>query len=109
MPQGLMKMINDKNDGYFTHGALKKACGYILQVKHPLKALLNISKLLATRELDIMFLQMQTYDNSGDIGVMILHCRLEKDRIKFVASLLKKVPGVEKVEWMEDTKRDTLF
>jgi len=86
--------------------ALKKACGYVLQVNYLPKTLMKISELLSSRQFEIIFLQMYSYDNIENTGRIILHCRLEKDRIKFIACLLKKIPGVEKVEWMEDTKRD---
>ena len=105
----IIKVMNEKKIAIPATGALKKACGYILQVKRPLYTLVKISEMLTFRELEILFLQMQRYDSSDGTGVVILHCRLEKDKIKFIAGLLKKIPGVEKVEWMEDTKRTSSF
>jgi hypothetical protein len=38
-------------------------------------------------------------------GRLMIHCQLEKDRIGRTATLLDKLPGVIKLDWMEGKRR----
>lgn len=87
--------------------ALKKPCAFILSISSPVKTLSKITELLVMRKIEILFLQAQVL-NEYD-GSIILHCRLEKDRIKYISQVLKAMDGVNKIEWMEDTSREKQY
>ena len=89
-----------------TH-ALKKSCAFILDTGTHLKTLAMINELLVLRKIEVLFLQFQVFNESH--ATIILHCRLERDKIKFIAQQLRNLNGVNKIEWMEDTAREKQY
>ncbi len=87
--------------------ALRRSCAFVLEVAAPLKTLCRIAELLGSRGVNADSLQL--YPLPDDHAVIIFHCRIEKDRIRFIAMHLEKMKGVKKVSWMDEKTRNKFY
>jgi hypothetical protein len=56
------------------------------------------------RERKIMLDHIQAQATDDGEAVLIMHCHIEKDRLKHTAQLLAKIKGVMKIEVLETKK-----
>lgn len=76
-----------------------KPCAFIVQIAEPGETLKRIATLFQDRHLCIETMQMHRY-RDGD-AMVIIHTRVEKDRISRTTQLLEQLPGILKLERME--------
>ena len=84
---------------YLTLNYVKKACAFIVRIEFPLLTLERIIQLLSERKILVESLQM--HDACGGEAILILHCLVERDRIKHFQHILEKVQGTIRVELLE--------
>ena len=78
---------------------VKKACAFIVRVDMPVETLQLILRLMSNRKIVIESLQMHA--EGGGEATLILHCLVEKDRVKYSQQILQKTQGVMGVEVLE--------
>jgi hypothetical protein len=72
---------------------------FVMEVRDPDETLRKLSTFFYDRKIIIDAMQMQRY-RGGDASV-IIHCSVEKDRIKRTYELLTGLPGVKRLEKFE--------
>ena len=78
---------------------LKKQMVFIFQLEGLLVTTGSILALFGDRSIDVAGLHLNKMD-AGEAKLMV-HCSLEKDRVPRTVSLLRKLPGVLLIDWME--------
>lgn len=78
---------------------IQKPCAFIIQIAEPAETLKRIATLFQDRHLPIETMQMHRYRDGG--AMVIIHTRIEKDRIHRTTHLLEQLQGVLKLERME--------
>ncbi len=74
-------------------------CVFIVRMSMPLPAMQGIIDTLLNRCIRVKSMDLQS---PGDReGILMLHCNMEKDRIKYTGSLLEKIKGVIEVECLQ--------
>ncbi len=74
-------------------------CAFIIRMSMPLLTMRGIIDLLLNRGVKVKSMNLQGLNDID--GVLILHCNMEKDRIKYTGNLLEKVKGVIEVEVLQ--------
>jgi len=62
----------------------------------------RILALLLERSIEVD--EFYFYSREMNQGRLMIHCQMERDRIGRTASLLDKLPGVLKLDWMESKR-----
>lgn len=78
---------------------VNRPCAFVMQITDPAETLRKLAMFFQDRRIVIDNMILHRY-RDGDASV-IIHCKLEKDRIGRTVELLEKLPGVEKLERME--------
>ncbi len=78
---------------------LKKQFVFIFQLEGLLGTTTSILEVFGERRIDVADLHLNAMA-AGEAKLMV-HCRLERDRVSRMVSLLRKVPGVLIIDWME--------
>lgn len=78
---------------------ITKPCAFIVHMAEPGETLKRIATLFQDRHLCIETMQMHRY-RDGD-AMLIIHTRIEKDRISRTTQLLEQLQGILKLERME--------
>jgi hypothetical protein len=78
---------------------LKKPCAFIIRIKFPLQTLILISKFLIDRKIQIETMQQNMLNEEE--AILILHCKIERDRIKHTQYNLEKLKGIIELELLE--------
>ena len=79
--------------------AVKRSCAFVIRMDMPLRTCKAIFEFLADRNILIDSLQMQVI--GGGEAILILHGRIERDRVRNVQRHLEKVDGVLSLELLE--------
>jgi len=79
--------------------AVKRPCAFVIRMDTPLRTLVAILAFLTERKIILQSLQMQVIE--GGEASLILHARIEKDRISHVQHSLEKINGVLSLELLE--------
>jgi hypothetical protein len=74
-------------------------CAFIIRMSMPLLTMRGIFDLLLNRCIKVKSINLQCFNDLD--GVLILHCNMEKDRIRYTGGLLEKVKGVIEVEILQ--------
>jgi hypothetical protein len=78
---------------------IKKACSFVIRIDMPLQITKDILEFLIHRRILLETMQMQGV--GGGEAILILHCLVEKDRLKHVQQGLEKMNGILSVELLE--------
>ena len=78
---------------------IKKACSFVIRIDMPLQITKDILEFLIHRRILLETIQMQGV--GGGEAVLILHCLVERDRLKHVQQGLEKINGILGVELLE--------
>lgn len=79
--------------------SVRKACSLVIKIDMPLQTTKEILEFLLHRK--ILLETMQMHGVGGGEGILIVHCLIEKDRIKHVQQSLSKMNGILSVELLE--------
>ena len=74
-------------------------CAFIIRMSMPLLTIRGIVDFLLNRSIKVKSMNLQCLSDIE--GVLILHCNMEKDRIKYIGNLLEKIKGVIEVEVLQ--------
>ena len=74
-------------------------CVFIVRMSMPLPALQGIVDVLLNRSIKVKSMNLQCLGDRE--GVLMLHCNMEKDRIRYTGGLLEKIKGVIEVEILQ--------
>ncbi len=80
----------------------KKAFVFIFQLETRTTATARILALLMERCIEVD--EFYFHSREMNQGRLMIHCHIERDRIGRTASLLDKLPGVLKLDWMESKR-----
>jgi hypothetical protein len=84
---------------YLLAEVVRKACSFILRIDMPLQISKDVLEFLIHRKILLETMQMQ---GTGDgEAILILHCLVEKDRMKHIRQGLEKMNGILSVELLE--------
>ncbi len=78
---------------------IKRACSFVIRIDTPLETTKDILEFLIHRR--IMLQTMQMHGIGGGEAILIIHCLVEKDRLKHVERALQKLDRVLSVELLE--------
>jgi hypothetical protein len=84
---------------FFIAESVRKSCSFVIRVDIPLQTTKNILEFLLQRKILLETMQMQGV--GGGEAILILYCRIEKDRVKHVRQGLSKMNGILSVEVLE--------
>jgi hypothetical protein len=84
---------------YLRVNTLRQACSFVIRIDMPLNITKDILELLIQRKLLLESMQMQGI-GSGE-AILILHCLIERDRVKHIQQSLEKMNGVVSVDLLE--------
>jgi hypothetical protein len=78
---------------------VRRACSFVIRIDMPLKVAKDILEFLMHRDMLLQSMQMQGVGDGE--AILILHCLVEKDRVKRVQMGLEKMNGVLSVVLLE--------
>jgi hypothetical protein len=78
---------------------VKKACSFVIRIDMPLPVTRDILEFLLRRNILLEAMQMQGV--GGGEAILILHCLVEKDRVKHIQQGLEKMNGILNVDLLE--------
>jgi hypothetical protein len=84
---------------YLLTEIVRKACSFIIRIDMPLNITKDILEFLIHRKILLETMQMQGV-GSGE-AILILHCLVERDRLKHIQQSLEKMNGILSVELLE--------
>lgn len=84
---------------YSVAEAVKKACSFVIRIDLPLQITKDILEFLIKR--GILLQTMQMHGVGGGEAILIIHCLVEKDRLKHIQRGLEKIDGILSVELLE--------
>ena len=84
---------------YSVSEVIKKACSFVIRIDLPLQITKDILEFLIQRR--ILLQTMQMHGAGGGEAILIIHCLVEKDRVKHVQRGLEKMNGILSVELLE--------
>ena len=85
---------------------VQKPCAFVIQIDFPLRTLELIVKFLMSRKIHVDIIQMHA--TTGGEAILILHCQVEKDRIKHIQQMIAKIEGIMKVDLLESKKTNII-
>jgi hypothetical protein len=84
---------------YLDPEVIKRACSFVIRIDTPLQITKDILEFLIQRRILLQTIQM--HGVGGGEAILILHCLVEKDRLKHVERGLQKLNGILSVELLE--------
>jgi hypothetical protein len=84
---------------YIRINTLRKACSFVIRIDMPLNITKNILEFLIQRKILLESMQMQGIGNGE--AILILHCLVERDRVKHIQQTLEKMNGILSVDLLE--------
>jgi hypothetical protein len=74
-------------------------CAFIIRISNPLLTLKGIVDFLLNRSVKVW--SMNLHCTSDLEGILLVHCSIEKDKIRYTGGLLEKLEGVIEVESLQ--------
>jgi hypothetical protein len=84
---------------YLLAGILRTSCSFIIRIDMPLQISKDILEFLIQRKILLETMQMQGIGDGE--AILILHCLVERDRVKHIRQGLEKMNGILSVELLE--------
>lgn len=78
----------------------KRPCAFIVRSHNPLQAQGELVKFLLERQISVSNMHLQCL--SDRLGIIIIHCRLEKDKTRHELQLMEKLKGIIEIEFLEN-------
>lgn len=78
---------------------VRKACSFVIRIDMPLLVTRDILEFLLRRNILLETMQMQGVGDGE--AILILHCLIEKDRVKHIHQGLEKMNGILNIELLE--------
>ena len=78
---------------------VKRPCAFIIRINRPLHTLGEIGKFFTDRSISVSTMHLQFIREQD--GILIIHCMIERDRIRHTAALLEKINGITGFELLE--------
>jgi hypothetical protein len=85
--------------GYLIDDIIKRPCAFVLKVDRPLVTHREILGFLSDRKIRVSTIHLHC--ESDMEGILIIHCLIERDRIKHVQHQLEKIIGIRELEMLE--------
>jgi hypothetical protein len=82
-----------------TDEMVKRPCAFIVRINRPLHTQGDIGKFLINRSISVSTMHLQFTREQE--GILIIHCMIERDRIRRTATLMEKIKGVIGLELLE--------
>jgi hypothetical protein len=98
-PAFLIDFLNHILLSDLTVEMVKRRCAFVIKVEAPLQALKTISDFLTDRRIQIETLTMHTLGDGE--ATLLMHCLVEKDRIKHIQNSLEKMKGILELDLLE--------
>ena len=81
----------------------KKAFIFIIHLEVRAYTTARILTILMERSIEVD--ELHFYGGDENKGRLLIHCRMEHDRIKRATDMMQRLPGVTKLDWMESKRR----
>jgi len=81
----------------------KKAFVFIIQLEVTAYTTARILTILMERNIEVD--ELHYYGGDMNRGRLMIHCQMEHDRINRAATMMNKLPGVIRLDWMESRRR----
>jgi hypothetical protein len=77
----------------------KKPCALVIRIQHPLKVQGDITKFLIARSIAVNSMHLHCINERE--GTLVIHCMIEKDRIRYTVTQLEKIKGIIEMDVLE--------
>jgi hypothetical protein len=84
---------------YLNPGLTRKQCAFVSKIDFPLETLTKLIAFFSERRIPVESLQMQGLTEAE--AVLVIHCLIERDRIRHVWYGLEKIKGILELELLE--------
>lgn len=84
---------------YAVAEAIRKAVSFVIRIDTPLHVAKDILEFLIQRRILLQTMQMQGV--GGGEAILIIHCLVERDRLKHIQRGLEKMNGILSVDLLE--------
>jgi len=74
-------------------------CAFILKISMPLQTLKGIVDFLLNRGVKLKSVNLHCMNDLE--GILIIHCIMEKDKVRYTGQLLEKLKGITDVEILQ--------
>ena len=78
---------------------IKRHCAFVIRINNPIRTLGEIGKFLINRSISVSTMYLQFIGEQE--GVLIIHCMIERDRIRHTAALLEKIKRIIELKLLE--------
>jgi hypothetical protein len=78
---------------------IKRPCAFVMRLNSPLHTQVEILKFFIDRAISVSSMNLQSIHDRE--GILILHCVIERDRIRRTVRLLEKIKGIIEMELLE--------
>ena len=82
-----------------TDECIKRPCAFVIRINRPVQTSRKILDQLHDRNISVE--SMNLHCANGMDGILIIHCMIERDRVKHVYHQLEKVHGIIETELLE--------
>jgi ribulose kinase len=87
-----------------TEDITKKSFVFIIQLEVLAYTTARIMTILMERSIEVD--ELHFYGGDTNCGRLMIHCQMLHDRIGRTATLMNRLPGVIRMDWMENKRRD---
>ena len=86
-----------------TEDITKKSFVFIIQLEVRAYTTARILTILMERSIEVD--ELHFYGGDMNRGRLMIHCKMLRDRISRTATLMNRLPGIVRMEWMESKCR----
>jgi hypothetical protein len=87
-----------------TEDITKKAFVFIIQLEVKTYTAARILTILMERSIEVD--ELHFYGGDMNRGRLMIYCQMLHDRIGRTATLMNRLPGIVRLDWMESKRRD---
>ena len=87
-----------------TEDITKKSFVFIIQLEVRAYTTARILTILMERSIEVD--ELHFYGGDMNRGRLMIHCKMLRDRISRTATLMNRLPGIVRMEWMESKCRN---
>jgi len=87
-----------------TEDITKKSFVFIIQLEVRAYTTARILTILMERSIEVD--ELHFYGGDMNRGRLMIHCKMLRDRISRTATLMNRLPGIVRIEWMESKCRN---
>jgi len=89
-----------------TEDVLKKPCAFLIKMYLPLLTMVQILGFLRDRNIQVNTMHLQCFNEKE--GILIIHCLIERDRVRHTKNQMKKIKGIGDLDILESRESNLI-